>query len=419
MQTGRKICIFMDGTANDHDSQTHIRHLYELVSGRNQPGIICYYDPGVGAEVYKGTGAVGGAGFTTNIKQSYAFLTSVYQPKDQIYIFGYSRGARQAQVLSDVIARCGIPKYLDIKNRSTYEDCYKTTADIVSDYKKQWATANRKERKKSQQNNFTMNPLNVKPPQFDTTGRFTPNINFLGMWDNVESLANNVLRQGLVYRKTRKPVPYQPHKVYPYVISSKVVKSYHAMALDESRGLYEVIPWIVPTGHQGIVERVWFPGTHGDVGGSYQSSEVLAGVSFNWMLSKLDRTGLLPQQGYRVRASATALSVDSGQFKVAGVFLNKLRLKRVRRPAFWGKFWKHDWQRKPKLHISALQRIRAKQVPQKPGDGLDAQNHPYRPNIFFQRKPEEPAQPKVPYIHCNASAEEITKWLRKNADIVK
>ena len=40
----RKICLFFDGTANDHDSQTHVRHLYELISASNSDDVISYYD---------------------------------------------------------------------------------------------------------------------------------------------------------------------------------------------------------------------------------------------------------------------------------------------------------------------------------------------------------------------------------------
>lgn len=104
----------MDGTANDHDSQTHVRHLYELISSQNSYGILCYYDTGVGAEtnIIGGSigGSIGGRGFTKNLKQAYAFLAANYDEGDEIYLFGYSRGARQAHILTDMVLRMGLPK---------------------------------------------------------------------------------------------------------------------------------------------------------------------------------------------------------------------------------------------------------------------------------------------------------------------
>jgi hypothetical protein len=169
------------------------------------------------------------------------------------------------------------------------------------------------------------------------------------------------------------------------------------MALDETRGLYEVIPLIKPSAHTGIVENVWFAGTHGDIGGSYDASEALAGNSLNWMLSKIRDKGLLPNTEHRVDANPLGVSVDSSKFVAAGKILNKLRHPRVRRLQFWGDFWAHydndnnakeTQASKPKIHWSVLQRLQADGVLVQPGKKFLSQINPepYRPWVLFEPK---------------------------------
>jgi hypothetical protein len=42
---------------------------------------------------------------------------------------------------------------------------------------------------------------------------------------------------------------------------------FHALALDETRAVFEPVLWDCPPGWEGNVEQVWFRGAHGDVGG--------------------------------------------------------------------------------------------------------------------------------------------------------
>jgi len=414
----RKLCVFMDGTSNKHDSQTHIRQLYEIISGRGEANIISYYDPGVGATRYPVTGAIAGAGFTSNIREAYAFLASYYQPGDEIYVFGYSRGARQAQVLSDLVCRCGLPN-LDIPaSKKDFKKRIRQVSSIVSNYKAEWKRAKKNSGNRRDEET---------PPRFDLTGRYQPGIEFLGMWDNVDSLANPVMRSSLKYLRTFKPVEYQPHNTYPYTLPNGVRKCYHAASLDEIRGHYEVIPWILPKGRSlENVQMVWFPGTHGDVGGSYDSSEALSKVSLNWMLGKLRSSGLLPREDYSVYAKSEALAVDSMEFLGMNL-LGKIRLDRVRRPVLWGDFWSATENQgkkvEPMIHQSVLDRIKASSVTVQRGNKKieeSDRNQIYRPRIFQKPDDRELPHKGLPFMeHENPSAEQMVDWLKKNTIIVQ
>ena len=76
-----------------------------------EPEQIAFYDDGVGTEDMKLVKALGGAfgwGLKRNILDLYGMLCRAYSPGDEIYIFGFSRGAYTARTLAALIVDCGI-----------------------------------------------------------------------------------------------------------------------------------------------------------------------------------------------------------------------------------------------------------------------------------------------------------------------
>ena len=79
---------------------------------------------------------------------------------------------------------------------------------------------------------------------------------------------------------------------------------FQALALDETRLAYEPVMWTTPPGWAGRLEQVWFPGTHGDVGGQlggYELARPLANISLIWMLERAEDCGLQFPQGWQAR----------------------------------------------------------------------------------------------------------------------
>jgi uncharacterized protein (DUF2235 family) len=81
----------------------------EAADGTEQ---IVYYNAGVGTGDLNDQflGGVLGRGRRNNVKRAYAFLSLNYEPGDEIYIFGFSRGAYTARALAGVIGASGIVK---------------------------------------------------------------------------------------------------------------------------------------------------------------------------------------------------------------------------------------------------------------------------------------------------------------------
>lgn len=107
----RRLIICLDGTWNNRDSSTSVSSLYNLVAGRGEDGIaqVAYYDEGVGTGVFDSvTGGGFGFGLDANVREAYNWLIREYREGDEIYIYGFSRGAYTARSLVGFISTCGL-----------------------------------------------------------------------------------------------------------------------------------------------------------------------------------------------------------------------------------------------------------------------------------------------------------------------
>ena len=109
----KRIAIFSDGTWNspEQGGATNVLKMTRAVSPTAE-GIsqIAFYDWGVGTDRKKISGGITGAGIDKNIMDCYRFLIHNYEEGDQIYLFGFSRGAYTARSLGGLIRNCGLLK---------------------------------------------------------------------------------------------------------------------------------------------------------------------------------------------------------------------------------------------------------------------------------------------------------------------
>jgi Uncharacterized alpha/beta hydrolase domain (DUF2235) len=392
----RTLCVFMDGTANDYDSHTNVRRLYEMISARRDPKVICYYDHGVGSNELPLSGMIGGAGFSKNISQAFTFLRENYSKGrgDKIYLFGYSRGARQVQVLCDVLDECGLPpKSGEPSSYRTGDPALAEARGILLEYKK------RRERRSKGE---VVPPLNHQWPR--------PVIELVGNFECVESMANNVwrtMREGQL-----KNGSYQDHKYYPYTLPGNVKESYHALSLDEKRGLYEAIEWVrpTPTVRGQVIEEVWFAGAHGDVGGGYEESQSLSAFPLNWMIGKLDKHQLIPGK-IRVHTDDETPGTNSSEFALAGKVLGKFRGDKPRNIQLWNDAYENPahpgsleyaehHRVQPLVHQSVIDRMGSRK-PISNADGSEpGVESSYRPDLFISYySPQSPeGKRKVDFV---------------------
>jgi uncharacterized protein (DUF2235 family) len=117
----KRLVISCDGTWNTPDQEsngrkcpTNVVKFHNSVLPNDSKGKVqlTYYHPGVGTEggaLSRIAGGAFGKGLSRNIKRAYKWLACNYQPGDEIYLLGFSRGAYTARSLAGFIGRCGLP----------------------------------------------------------------------------------------------------------------------------------------------------------------------------------------------------------------------------------------------------------------------------------------------------------------------
>ncbi|MHC2345521.1 phospholipase effector Tle1 domain-containing protein [Bradyrhizobium barranii] len=107
----RKLVLFADGTGNAFTAQeSSVWRLYEALD-HTQPDQIAHYIKGVGTAGWAPLAAIDGAtgiGVPSNVRKLYRFLCWNWREGDEIYIFGFSRGAFTARTLAALIASQGL-----------------------------------------------------------------------------------------------------------------------------------------------------------------------------------------------------------------------------------------------------------------------------------------------------------------------
>src|SRR5262249_15905551 len=117
---------------------------------------------------------------------------------------------------------------------------------------------------------------------------------FLGIWDTVPGSSFKTYSNT---EEQKDRVPGTRYKIKPYPTMRVMA---HAMAYDEKRSQFRPVRVrdpIVP--ERTTRHEVWFPGAHADIGGGYEDSNDLAGVTLNWMLDRLEGQGIPGTSGIR------------------------------------------------------------------------------------------------------------------------
>ncbi|MFW6300369.1 MAG: DUF2235 domain-containing protein, partial [Oceanicaulis sp.] len=273
----KRLVICCDGTWNELDYRarpvTNVVKLAQSVRFRDQKGVpqIVFYDEGVGT--LEGEGAQGGGfgdGLIQNIMDGYTFLAFNYDPGDEIYIFGFSRGAYTARSLAGMIRNCGIVR----------RDCIGKAADALRLYKdktiKPSDTASIEFRRATNPSNWWIN-AKEEPDLAAAHPDKRLAVSYLGVWDTVGQLGVPGVFNALARRE-------EDEGFHDLQLSSFVQRARHAVAIDEERAVFRPTLW----DDQSLEElrtrakddparraeedgppyqQVWFPGDHGSVGG--------------------------------------------------------------------------------------------------------------------------------------------------------
>ena len=79
-------------------------------NGQAKDEQIVYYDWGIGTDADKHLAAITGAGIDKNIQDCYRFLVLNFAVGDELFFFGFSRGAYTVRSLAGLVRNAGILK---------------------------------------------------------------------------------------------------------------------------------------------------------------------------------------------------------------------------------------------------------------------------------------------------------------------
>ena len=278
----RRLIIGLDGTWNTPDQQDRDRQcpsnvvklLRAMDTHSGAVEQIKYYDAGVGTDgfVDKLWGGVAGRGLFGNMRQAYVWLLENYRLGDQLYMFGFSRGAFAVRSLVAMLDLCGIPKRVDYSY-----DFMEVASEAARIYREPIKT-----RQKRMAREFRN-----KFHAVDAT------VTMLGVWDTVGAMG--LPTQGFLGKLTRSQ-----HQFHNTRLSKNVRHAYHALAMNEMRRPFEPALWRGKCPREvETVEQVWFPGVHANVGGGYADAG-LSDIALEWMLEKTQQHGLALRPGYLI-----------------------------------------------------------------------------------------------------------------------
>ena len=263
LDSAKKIRAFIQATAADRTLQ-HV-----------------YYHDGVGSEGDFAQRLLGGAiglGLKKIIQEVYEYIVTDYASGDELYIFGFSRGAYAARALAGLIGASGIQRQLDANIFEVAWQHYRVAPAV----RKQPQTASMSDRKTL----ADYDTLAAKQSFHDAR-----TITCVGVWDTVGSYG---IPAGIGLAPVARYFTLVTLGFHDTSFGDHVKVGLHAVAVDEHRRPFVPTFWTIPKGEEptGHVEQTWFAGAHSNVGGGYADSG-LSDQALIWMIARVQAlTGL-------------------------------------------------------------------------------------------------------------------------------
>ena len=219
---------------------------------------IVYYDWGIGTDADKHLAAITGAGIDKNIQDCYRFLVHNFAVGDELFFFGFSRGAYTVRSLAGLVRNAGILKSNKAERIPEAYARYRRRGRAASpdslaaeDFRHQHCHADR-----------------------------TP-LAFIGVWETVGTLGIPTPFWGSLNKRS--------FLFHDTALGSIVKTARHALALDERRSDFAPCLWQPKTGVD--LKQSWFVGSHSDVGGG-NANTALNTLALVWLASEAQLQGL-------------------------------------------------------------------------------------------------------------------------------
>ena len=333
----KRLVVCCDGTWNDSDQGTDYTNVSRLawsikpVTANGVPQIV-YYQSGVGTEGGKLTKILSGSvglGLSRNMRDAYSCICHNYCEGDEIFLFGFSRGAYTARCIGGLIGFAGLVGKRDLDRFLELWTAYKE--------KDAAALAGFETRKK------------------DAT------IKCIGVWDTVGAVGipEDLAKFDLFFK--------QYYGFFDSDLGPHVEHAFHALALDERRKNFLPTLWTqTPQGKAKgqEIKQVWFAGVHSDVGGGYPEHGT-SDIALAWMASEV----------------SPYLDIDSDYLKLRRDLSGKWALGMVHESYKdpWDKVPNSERRRTPFAadQSKSIEKVHARVAARIKGGGLGADGNPY------------------------------------------
>lgn len=264
----KRILVCLDGTWNTAEGggpTTNVVALRDSFVADLQPNAEqqrIYYDEGVGTRDPLDRLPGGGLGFglARNVRQAYKYICRHYEPGDEVYLIGFSRGAFTARSVAGYVAASGLLKAANCtseREAAAWRYYHTMPKDRPSG-------------DRADLDAFCHPDVKIKcVAVFDTVGAL-----------GIPGAFNWIGRSQFAFHDTQ--------------LNTSVENCLHAVAIDEKRMTFLATMWEEPFNLDGPVpnvQQVWFPGVHGDVGGGYSDNDLSNNV-LDWMIARLRELGV-------------------------------------------------------------------------------------------------------------------------------
>ncbi len=306
----KRLVVCCDGTGNEiGENISNVLKLYRVLrkTDKTTPRQIVFYDPGVGTlarpdpwtkfkqDAVAVLGLATGYGLDDSILRAYGFLVDHYEDGDELFLFGFSRGAYTVRALAGLIHKVGLlaPEQRNLADAALA--AYKQTPLQATGQPGLTASDYTPVGSGEQQL-----PLATRDDQASQFARIVssrwPTINFLGVWDTVASVIVPHTDRWRVFSLEKLSFTHANPSV-------KVFRQ--AAAIDERRRMFRLEPWeesqvymhnrfsMTNNAEPQDALQVWFAGVHADIGGGYPERESgLSKFPLMWMIDEAVKSGL-------------------------------------------------------------------------------------------------------------------------------
>ena len=275
----KNIVVCCDGTGNQIGRNiSNVFKLFRICVKDDRQRV--YYNSGIGTigssdewtrhkqDIRAAFALATGYGLDNDILGAYGHICRHFQSGDEIFLFGFSRGAYVVRAVAGMIHMLGLlpEDQLNIASYGlrAYKQASNNQLKMASEFGKM------------------------------AGGRRVP-IKFIGVWDTVSSV---------IVPRGDRIVPQL--LTLPYTRTNPSVEIFrHAIAIDERRRMFRLNRWLQPQKYapnpfakqtplqEQDVRQVWFAGVHSDVGGGYpEVDSALSKYPLNWMIDQAVAKGL-------------------------------------------------------------------------------------------------------------------------------